>query len=174
MNKKLLIFPFLFFSTIIGYGQEFSSRGVPAPHFFVGESKSKPTSSELIETSNSIIRENRNIIGINLDLYGPTGRFASTLDGAIPSGFGLNYLRETHSRWSFGGELSVAMYYKSEYNLQTTSSGTVPVYEEDCFWTIRGLARYNLIETEYFSTYSEFRLGMNNFFSDVSANGGSK
>lgn len=147
MKKNLLFIPFTFL-------------------FFI--SVNAQQSDSFNELKNELLGP-RNMIGFNLDIYGPTGKFATLLEGSSASGFGLNYLRRTNPRWSFGGELSVAMYYKAEYDLQTQSGTSVPVYEEDCFWTIRGLARYDLVRTEFFTTYTEFRIGMNNFFSDVSA-----
>jgi hypothetical protein len=110
----------------------------------------------------------RNQIEFHIDIFSPTGAFAKILDGATPTGFGFNYIRKMNPRWSVGAEAGVAMYYNAEYDLQT-SIGSVPVYEEDCFWQVRGIARYSLIETEAFKSYGEFRLGFNNFFSDVSA-----
>ncbi len=144
MKRTLLTTPFLFLFIQYSFAQE-----------AVDKSLVNPISA-------------RNQIGFNIDMYSPTGEFARILDGAIPTGFGINYLRTTQSRWALGVELGVAMYYKAEYDLMT-QDGPVPVYEEDCFWHVRGLARYNLVRTEFFSTYTEFRLGFDNFFSDVSA-----
>ena len=145
MKKRLLILSFLFVLPFLGFAKE--------PKTPIGLTfRDQP----------------RNQMDIHFDMFAPTGAFAQTLNGSNPAGFGFNYLRRIGPRWSVGAEVGVAMYYSAEYVLQT-HIGPVEMYEEDCFWTVRALARYYLVETETFKGFTEFRLGANNFFSDVSA-----
>lgn len=111
-------------------------------------------------------------IGINYSGFTATGEFNSNID-RNPAGISFTYihdLNEDVSPWSVGGELGVAMYTNKEYRTIDNSGNEVDVYEEDCFWTIHGLAQYQFVSTPLFILYGEGRLGVTTFFSERHSN----
>ena len=111
----------------------------------------------------------QNTLGISFKLYDPVSEFDDNISSALPAGISFTYLRTpVESRWSFGGELGVAMYSSNNYNVQYNSQ-SIKVNEEDCFWTLHGVLRYEIYRSERFSTYAEGRLGMTTFFSSTTA-----
>ena len=106
-------------------------------------------------------------LGIDIQTYSPTGEMNKNVSGT-PAGLSFRYLRSTSDTWSFGGELGIAM-YSSETYMMETSSGEIEMYEEDCFWTIHGMAQYTLFQSETVRYYAEGRVGLTNFFSDKMA-----
>lgn len=108
-------------------------------------------------------------LGINFKAYQATGAFQDNVK-SVPLGFSFSYLRQgEESRFSWGGELGIAMYSNKTYQYELVEEGFPGEYtsvdEEDCFWTIHGFARYDIYSTNSFRTYAEVRLGMTTFFS---------
>ncbi len=111
----------------------------------------------------------KNMLGINIKVYDPVSDFDKNVSSSVPAGISLNYMRTpVESRWSFGGELGVAMYSSNDYTLQHNGNN-IEVNEEDCFWTVHGVVRYDVYRTERFVTYAEGRMGMTTFFSSTTA-----
>jgi len=108
-------------------------------------------------------------LGINAKVYDPTGAFNHNIDRP-PGGISISSVyQKEESRLSWGGELGVAMYANERYLLDLSDHGypgeSVEVDEEDCFWTLHGFARYDLIKETNFKTFAEARIGMTTFFS---------
>ncbi len=109
-------------------------------------------------------------LGINIKVYNPISNFKENVGRSTPAGISVNYLRsKKESRYSFGGELGVAMYSSNDYVLNHRGQD-IEVNEEDCFWTIHGVVRYDLIRTEKFVSYAEARIGFTTFFSSTIPN----
>ncbi len=103
-------------------------------------------------------------LGVNAKVYDPQGQFNTNVKG-VAAGIGIRGLHNNASgRWSVGGELGVAMYSNDSYSLQT-DNGEIQVDEEDCFWTMHGVAQYTVYRTELIRTYAEGRIGATTFFS---------
>ena len=108
-----------------------------------------------------------NSLGINIKVYDPISKFKENVDKSLPAGISVTYLRSKEtSRYSFGGEFGIAMYSSNDYTLNHRGQD-VKVNEEDCFWTIHGVVRYDLIRTEKFASYVEARAGITTFFSST-------
>ena len=108
-------------------------------------------------------------LGLNFKAYQATGAFQDNVK-SVPLGLSFAYLRQgEESRFSWGGELGIAMYSNKTYQYELVEEGYPGEYtsvdEEDCFWTIHGFARYDLYSSYNFRTYAEIRLGMTTFFS---------
>ena len=106
---------------------------------------------------------------INAKVYSPQGDFNRNVDH-IPAGLSFSYTRPIkNSRFYWGGELGIAMYYNDQFEYELVKEGHpgefVKVAEEDCFWTGHALARYELSSTENLRTYAEIRMGVTSFFS---------
>jgi len=106
---------------------------------------------------------------INAKVYSPHGDFKRNVDH-IPAGLSFSYTRTIkNSRFYWGAELGIAMYYYDQYEYELVKEGYpgefVEVAEEDCFWTGHLLARYLFISTENVRTYGEARMGATSFFS---------
>ena len=113
----------------------------------------------------SVCFAQKNRLGANIKVYSPISKFKENINSAIPVGISLNYLRLSEvSRFSFGGELGIAMYSSEEYTIDRDGE-QLEVNEEDCFWTIHGVVRYDLYRTEKMVTYAEGRIGATTFFS---------
>lgn len=109
----------------------------------------------------------QNFLGINIKVYDPISDFDKNISGSVPAGISLNYLRKPiDSRFFYGGELGIAMYSTNDYTLQYNGQN-IKVNEEDCFWTIHGVVRYDIFQTDKFITYAEGRLGLTTFFSST-------
>lgn len=110
-----------------------------------------------------------NLIGLNIKVYQPISDFNNNIDSSIPAGFSFTYLRQPETgKFSFGAELGIAMYSTNDY--YTNYNGQdLKINEEDCFWNFHGLTRYQLIKTERFYGYLEFRAGITTFFSSTVA-----
>ena len=105
---------------------------------------------------------------INIKVYDPISNFKENVNSSTPVGISVNYLRSRESsRYSFGGEIGVAMYSSDDYILNHQGQD-IEVNEEDCFWTIHGVVRYDVFRTEKFVTYAEARAGLTTFFSSIS------
>ncbi|MGI9544401.1 MAG: hypothetical protein ACR2MX_14165 [Cyclobacteriaceae bacterium] len=108
-------------------------------------------------------------LGLNAKVYDPTGVLNRNID-RTPAGISITTIHQKpESRFSLGGELGVAMYANEHYQYDLTDHGfpgeSVEVDEEDCFWTLHALARYDLVKETNFKTFAEVRLGMTTFFS---------
>ena len=116
----------------------------------------------------SVCFAQKNRFGANIKVYNPISKFKENINSAIPAGISLNYLRLSEvSRFSFGGELGIAMYSREEHTIDYEGE-QLEVNEEDCFWTIHGVVRYDVYRTEKMVTYAEGRIGATTFFSDSS------
>lgn len=115
------------------------------------------------------LHSQENLIGLNIKVYQPISDFDKNIDRSIPAGFSFTYLRQPETgKFSFGGELGIAMYSTNDY--YTNYNGQdLKINEEDCFWNFHGLTRYQLIKTEKFYGYIEFRAGFTTFFSSTVA-----
>ena len=90
----------------------------------------------------------QNTLGINFKVYNPISKFKENVDRAVPVGISVNYLRSREgSRYSFGGEFGIAMYSSNDYILNHNGQD-IKVNEEDCFWTVHGVVRYDIFSTE--------------------------
>ncbi len=108
-------------------------------------------------------------LGIDLKVYDPAGEFNSNVDG-VAGGLSIRGIRNsTNGRWSYGGELGVAMYSSDQYDVTLPSGNQIEVDEEDCFWTLHGLVQYTLFQNEAIRTYGEGRIGMTTFFSSTTS-----
>ena len=108
-------------------------------------------------------------LGISANVYNPTGEFNQNIERA-PVGLSLSYLyQKNQSRFSIGGALGIAMYSNSSYLYDLTEEGypgeSVEIAEEDCFWTLHGIGRYDLIQLSNFKTFAEVKIGVTTFFS---------
>ena len=113
----------------------------------------------------------QNTLGVNIKVYDPISNFKENVNSSTPVGISFNYLRSREgSRYSFGGEIGVAMYSSNDYILNHQGRD-IEVNEEDCFWTIHGVVRYDVFRTEKFVTYAEARAGLTTFFSSTSPYG---
>ena len=116
----------------------------------------------------SVCFAQKNRLGANFKVYSPISKFKENINSATPVGISLNYLRLSEvSRYSFGGELGVAMYSSENYIIDGKGE-QLEVNEEDCFWTIHGVVRYDVYRTEKMVTYAEGRIGVTTFFSTSS------
>lgn len=106
--------------------------------------------------------------GINFKAYETKADFNKVVN-AVPMGISLTYLRTLKDGpFSFGGEVGIAMYTDDEYEVNFQGR-QVTIYEEDCFFTFHGFARYNLTESNWNKVYLEARLGATMFFSSAIA-----
>ncbi|MDW3195893.1 MAG: hypothetical protein R8G66_26195 [Cytophagales bacterium] len=107
--------------------------------------------------------------GIDVKVYDPVGEFNTNVDG-VAGGLSLRGIRMSdNGRWSYGGEIGVAMYSQDQYDVTLPSGTQIEVDEEDCFWTVHGLVQYTLFQNEAIRTYGEGRIGMTTFFSSTIA-----
>lgn len=105
-------------------------------------------------------------LGINAKVYDPKGAFNTNVEG-VAGGISFKGLRTTEGgRLSYGGELGVAMYSVETYDLEV-NGGIEEVTEEDCFWTVHGVAQYTVYQNEFVRSYTEVRVGLTNFFSSI-------
>lgn len=108
-------------------------------------------------------------LGIDIKVYDPVGEFNTNVDG-VAGGLSLRGIRNSaNGRWSYGGELGVAMYSQDQYDVTLPSGDQIEVDEEDCFWTLHGLVQYTLFQNEAIRTYGEGRVGVTTFFSSTIA-----
>lgn len=108
-------------------------------------------------------------LGIDVKVYDPVGEFNTNVDG-VAGGLSLRGIRNAaNGRWSYGGEIGVAMYSQDQYDVTLSSGDQIEVDEEDCFWTLHGLVQYTLFQNEAIRTYGEGRVGMTTFFSSTIA-----
>lgn len=106
--------------------------------------------------------------GISLKAYAPKAQFNRNVD-KVPFGISLSYLNNiNNSRFSWGGEFGVAMYSADEYNIDYRGRN-IRIQEEDCFFTLHGFLRYDIVERSAFKLYSEARVGVTTFFSTTDA-----
>ena len=106
--------------------------------------------------------------GINLKSYDPKAQFNRNVDHAA-FGLSVSYLKGYEdSRWSWGGEFGVAMYSSDHYDIEFRGR-TLEIMEEDCFFTLHGFVRYDMIDIPSFKVYSEARIGLTTFFSTTDA-----
>lgn len=83
----------------------------------------------------------------------------------------FDYFRHVKgSRFSIGGEISMAMYTDFNYKGTIPSGQTISIYEEDCFWTAHGEVRYHFYQSQAIKTYFQARLGATTFFSSLQSN----
>ena len=116
----------------------------------------------------SVCFAQKNRLGVNIKVYNPISKFKENINSAIPVGISLNYLRLSEvSRFSFGGELGVAMYSLEDYTIDREGE-QLEVEEEDSFLTIHGVVRYDVYRTEKMIAYAEGRIGVTTFFSNSS------
>lgn len=112
------------------------------------------------------VQAQRSMVGFNIKAYQPVSSLNKNLNGAIPGGISLNYVRNPVKSFSYGAEIGVAMYASNDY-LVDYNGGTIEVNEEDCFWTIHGLVRYNFFQNDKVISYIEGRMGVTTFFSNT-------
>ncbi len=106
----------------------------------------------------------QSMFGLNLKIYQTKGDFNRNVQ-AVPVGMSFNYLYHIkESKFSIGAELGVAMYANNQYDYET-SSGTIRVDEEDCFWTLHADTRYYFYQIPAMKAYAQVRIGMTTFFS---------
>ncbi len=106
--------------------------------------------------------------GVNLKAYDPKAQFNRNVDHAA-FGLSVSHLKTyDDSRWSWGGEFGVAMYSNDSYDIEYRGR-TLRIDEEDCFFTLHGFVRYDMIDVPSFKVYSEARLGITTFFSTTDA-----
>ncbi len=106
--------------------------------------------------------------GINIKVYNPKADFNRNVN-KTPAGISINYLRTyKSSKFSWGGEFGTAMYSSDEYTIDYAGQN-LTIYEEDCFFTFHGFARYNLYEAKGLKVYGEGRIGITTFFSSTEA-----
>lgn len=107
--------------------------------------------------------------GVDIKVYDPQGQFNSNVEG-VAGGLSFRGIRNsTAGRWSYGGEIGVAMYSNDQYDVTLPSGNQIQVDEEDCFWTVHGLVQYTLFQNEAIRTYGEGRIGMTTFFSSTTS-----
>lgn len=107
-------------------------------------------------------------LGINLKAYSPKAQFNQNVD-KTPFGISFSYLRNYEtSKLSWGGEFGVAMYSSDEYDIDFNGR-QLRIAEEDCFFTLHGFARYDLVEKSSIKLYTEARVGLTTFFSTMDA-----
>lgn len=108
-------------------------------------------------------------LGIDAKVYDPQGEFNTNVEG-IAGGISFRGIRNsTNGRWSYGGEIGVAMYSNDQYDITTEGGRQIEVEEEDCFWTLHGLVQYTAFQNEAVRLYGEGRIGMTTFFSSTTA-----
>lgn len=106
--------------------------------------------------------------GINLKAYSPKAQFNRNVD-KVPFGISATYQRNyDNSRFSWGGEFGVAMYSSDQYDIEFRGRN-IRIAEEDCFFTLHGFVRYDMVDVPSFKVYSEARLGVTTFFSTTDA-----
>jgi hypothetical protein len=106
--------------------------------------------------------------GINIKVYNPKSDFNRNVD-KTPVGMSINYLRTyKSSKLSWGAEFGTAMYSSDEYTMEYAGRD-ITIYEEDCFFTFHGFARYNLYQRKGLKVYGEGRIGVTTFFSTTDA-----
>lgn len=106
-------------------------------------------------------------IGLFYTRATPNGEFNKNIDRA-PEGLSLNASFSIHEKINIGGEIGVSMYSNVTYEVPYQSR-MIEVYEEDCFWTFHAFGEYLFIKKEKLELYGEARVGLTNFFSDVTA-----
>jgi len=111
-------------------------------------------------------------LGANIKVYQPVGDFNQHL-GTMPVGISFSAIKRTQSRFSFGGELGVAMYAAGDYDYDLAAYGrpgeSIEVYEDNCFWTVHAFTRYSLFKTNVVEGYAEGRVGITTFFTNQMA-----
>ena len=108
-------------------------------------------------------------LGIDAKVYDPKGEFNQNVEG-VAAGLSFRGIRNsTSGRWSYGGEIGVAMYSNDQYDVTLSSGQNIEVEEEDCFWTVHGLVQYTVFQNEAIRAYGEGRIGMTTFFSSTTA-----
>lgn len=107
-------------------------------------------------------------LGISLKAYAPKAAFNRNVDKTA-FGISTSYLfKPEASRFSYGGEFGVAMYSADEYDINFRGQN-LRIAEEDCFFTLHGFVRYEMVQKRSFSLYSEARVGVTTFFSTTDA-----
>lgn len=110
----------------------------------------------------------RNYLGVNIKVYDPLSNLGENIS-ALPIGLSFSYLHGfENNRFSVGAELGVAMYSSNDYELNY-QGWNISVNEEDCFWTLHGVLRYDLIRNNSVNLYAEARIGITTFFSSIIA-----
>ena len=106
-------------------------------------------------------------LGLFYTRASPNGEFNKNIDRA-PEGLSLNASFPIHEKINLGGEIGVSMYSNVTYEVPYNNR-MIEVYEEDCFWTFHAFGEYLFVKEENLELYGEARIGLTNFFSDVSA-----
>lgn len=108
------------------------------------------------------------MLGLNIKVYDPLSGMSRNIN-ATPAGISLNYLHTgVGGKFSYGGEVGVAMYSSNDYTLNYQGRD-IEVNEEDCFWAVHAIMRYNLVQTNSVGIYAEGRIGLTTFFSSIYA-----
>jgi hypothetical protein len=111
--------------------------------------------------------DSQSMVGLYFKAYHPSGAFHENVK-TTPAGIGMDYFyHPTDSRLMFGAELGLAMYTHFTYNGIIPSGKTIPIYEEDCFWTAHAELRYLFYKTPAIKGYFQGRLGVTTFFSSL-------
>ena len=106
--------------------------------------------------------------GVSLKAYDPKAQFNRNVDHAA-FGLSVSHLKTyDDSRWSWGGEFGIAMYSNDSYDIEFQGR-TIGIEEEDCFFTLHGFVRYDMVDMNPFKVYSEGRVGVTTFFSTTDA-----
>lgn len=124
--------------------------------------------SLLLLFSVSLIEAQTSGFGINLKAYTPKAQFN---DNVAKTAFGISFsylYQPVTPRLTYGGEFGVAMYSSDEYDLDFRGRN-IRIAEEDCFFTLHGFVRYDIVQKRSFSLYSEARIGVTTFFSTTEA-----
>lgn len=124
----------------------------------------------LLFTSSTLFAQFR--FGVNTKVYQSTGQFNDNMN-RTPAGLSFSLLKQTSSRFSWGGELGVAMYSAGDYDYDLAPHGrpgqTIEVYEDNCFWTAHVLARHTIFRKAAIESYVEGRIGVTSFFTNQMA-----
>lgn len=122
----------------------------------------------LLSVSVAAVQAQISGFGINLKAYDPKAQFNENVDKTA-FGISISYFKKIQdTRFTYGGEFGVAMYSSDEYDINF-GGRNIAIEEEDCFFTLHGFLRYNMIQQKGFSLYSEARLGVTTFFSTTDA-----
>lgn len=126
----------------------------------------------IVVLSGALVSFSQVRLGANIKAYQPTGDFHQNM-GHTPMGISLMALKQTKSRFSWGGEVGVAMYTAGEYDYELTAEGHpgeyIEIYEDNCFWTAHAVVRYSLFATNALDGYASGRMGMTTFFTNQMA-----
>lgn len=109
-------------------------------------------------------------LGLHFNFFRASSEFKENITRQ-PIGSSLLFLVNKGKKLQLGAELGVGLYSGKKYYYETTEIGYPGnyeyLYEEDGFFQLLGVVRYQFISNKLVNPYSEFKLGTSTFFSAI-------